>query len=93
MSSERSTVQLGETGTKNHSEMSDIAQDLCGRVGGVFEVAKEDRNSPGRPTESTHLNLSETETPTKEHTRLAPRSLDTRSRCAALLHMSSSNWS
>jgi hypothetical protein len=51
-------------------------RDSYGRVGGRTKVYRVDRNSTGRPTESTNLDLcglSETELPTKEHTQVGPR--------------------
>jgi hypothetical protein len=44
---------------------------FCGTVGGKIEGLRGDRNSTGRPTESTNLNpweLPETELLTKENT-------------------------
>jgi hypothetical protein len=46
-------------------------KDSSGRVGGKIEGPEGDQNSTGSPTESTNLDswrVSETETPTKEHT-------------------------
>jgi hypothetical protein len=51
-------------------------KDFCGRVGGIIEGPKRDRNSMGRPTELTNLDpwgLSETEPTTKEHKWAEPR--------------------
>ena len=47
----------------------------CGRIGGRIEGPKGNRNSTGRPTESTNLALGllESEPPTKEHTQVWPR--------------------
>ena len=48
----------------------------CGRVGGRIEEPEEDRDSTGRPTESTNLDLwglPETEPLTKEQAWAGPR--------------------
>jgi len=42
--------------------------DSYGRIGGRIVGSEGDRNSIGRPTESTNLGLSEPASPTEEHT-------------------------
>jgi hypothetical protein len=58
---------VAETTAKQWMEL----RDFDGRVGGRIEGLEGDRNSAGRPTESTNLDLwglPETELPTTEHT-------------------------
>ena len=50
--------------------------EFYGRAGGRIEGPEEDRDSTGRPTESTNLDLwglPESESLTKEHTQAGPR--------------------
>lgn len=48
----------------------------CGRLGGTLKGTDEERDSTGRPTESTNLDsegLPETESPSKKQTWARPR--------------------
>jgi len=44
-----------ERDAENHSQTLDGPEESCGRVGGRIEELEKDRDSSGRPTESTHL--------------------------------------
>jgi hypothetical protein len=72
-------------------------RDSFGRVERRIEVLEGDKNSIGRPTESTNLDpwgLSETEPPTKEHTLVGLRPQNICSRHAAQFPCGSpNNWS
>jgi hypothetical protein len=65
-----STHQLTQTDADTHSQIGMELGDSYGRIGRRVAGPKGDRNSTGRPTESTNLDpwgLSESEPPNKEH--------------------------
>jgi hypothetical protein len=65
------TQKLTETHADTHSQTLDGTWHSYGRVWKRIEGPEGDRNSTGKPTESTNLDtweLSETEPQTKEHT-------------------------
>jgi hypothetical protein len=70
-----STQQLTKTDAEAHAKHQTKLRKSCGRVGGRIEEPGGDRDSTGRPTDSTNLDswrLSETKPPIKEHTRARP---------------------
>jgi hypothetical protein len=71
-----STQQLTQTDTDTHSQWWIETEDSYRRNGGRIVGPEGNRNSIGRPTESTNLDPwgSESEPPTKEHTQAGPRS-------------------
>ena len=65
-----------ERDTQTHTQTLDGALESNRRVGRMIEGLEEDRDSTGRPTQSTNLNpwgLPETGSPTKEQAQAEPR--------------------
>lgn len=73
-----SSKQPIETNAETHRQTLDEVGKSCPSVEGRNEGPEEDRDSKGRPTESTNLDprgLPESEPPTKEHTGARTRPL------------------